>query len=46
MHDEQVVNALSFFMDGVFETRLVPTDGDFRREFRVMTLKNAAHRLE
>lgn len=45
VHDEKVVNMMSFFMDGVFETRLVPVDSDYRREFRVMALKTGAHRL-
>jgi len=46
VHDEKVMNALSFFMDGIFETRLVPVDADFRREFRVTALKTATHRMK
>lgn len=43
IHDDKIINMMSFFMDGIFETRVVPVDGDIARQFCVATLKSAKH---
>ena len=43
VHDKATVSLVSFFMDGIFETRKLPTADDIIRQFRVMALKSARH---
>lgn len=41
--DESVIERLSFFVDGVFETRLRQADSDIERQFRVLAVRRAMH---
>jgi circadian clock protein KaiC len=45
VNDEQTVQLLSYFVDGIFETRLEAKDG-LERRFRVLSLKTGAHRTD
>lgn len=43
MDDEPLLQKMSFFVDGVFETKLLEAHGEIHRYFRVQALRRAMH---